>query len=451
MAPPDYLRQLAAFAANTPLAAIPEPVRARARLVLADCIPVIGAGMRVAQMQRLVATYLPQAGPGDAWVIGTGKRARPADAAWLNGMAGTWLELNEGNLHARGHPGIQVVPAAIAAAQQFDASGRDLLAAIIVGYETCARIARAGFVRLTIHPHGTWGVIGAAVAVARLMQFDVARMIETINMAATLGLATSRQTLLEGATVRNPFTGHSGRIGCEIAQLVDAGFTGQADAPSALMAGVISDAFDPTKVVDGLGSEWLLPRGYLKLNPTGRYVHAAFDALDDAIEHHGTAFMADDVARIDVRAYKLAAMLAGQEIASSFGSRFSIPFALATRIVHGHAWLEAFDDAAVANPRVQALARRVFVEEDVAHSAAYPAAQRCDVQVHLRDGRVVAGHCEIMKGESERPHAPDALRDKFFRLAEPLWGKANSTTLDDACCRIEAIDRFGAFARELEL
>lgn len=451
MAAPEYLHRLAAFAAEAPLSSVPQAVRDRARVVLADTIPVIGAGMRVAEMQRLAASHLAGGGAGDAWVIGTGKRARPGDAAWLNGMAGTWLELNEGNLHARGHPSIQVVPAAIAAAQQLDAPGRDLLAAIIVGYECCARIARAGFVRLAIHPHGTWGVIGAAVAVARLMRFDVARMIETINMAATLGLATSRQTLLEGATVRNPFTGHSGRMGWEIPELVAAGFTGQADAPGAIMGGVISDTFDPAKVVDGLGDEWLLPRGYLKLNPTGRYVHAAFDALDDATEHHGAEFAADAVARIDVRAYKLAAMLSGQEIGSSFGSRFSIPFALATRIVHGHAWLEAFDDAAVANTNVQALARRVFVEEDAAHTAAYPATQRCDLRVQLRDGRVVAGHCEIMKGELELPHSSDALRAKFFRLAEPLWGARVSATLHDACHDVEAIERFGAFARDLAL
>lgn len=451
MSVPDYLHRLAAFAAQTPLSEIPAAVRERARTVLADAMPVIGAGMRVPEMQRLASAILPTAGVGDAWVIGTGQRARPGDAAWFNGTAGTWLELNEGNLHARGHPSIQVVPAAIAAAQQLDASGRDLLAAIIVGYECCARIARAGFVRLAIHPHGTWGVIGAAVAVARLMRFDVERMITTINMAATLGLATSRQTLLEGATVRNPFTGHSGQMGWLIPQMVAAGFTGQADAPGAIMSGVLSDSFDPAQVVAGLGEEWLMPRGYLKLNPTGRYVHAAFDALDDALERHGRAFDVEAIERIDVRAYKLAAMLAGQHITSSFGSRFSIPFALATRIVHGHAWLEAFDDAAVANERVQTLARRVFVVEDVAHTAAYPAMQRCDLSVRLRDGRTVTGHCEIMKGEVERPHSQAELRAKFFRLAEPLWGEAVAVKLYNGCQQIEAIVRFGAFARDLPL
>src|SRR5919202_1367451 len=98
---------------------------------------------------------------GSSWVIGTGRRAAALDAALLNGTAGTWLELDEGNLFAKGHPGIQVVPAAVALAQERGSSGADLLAAVALGYEISARISRAANVRLSVHPHGTYGVIGA--------------------------------------------------------------------------------------------------------------------------------------------------------------------------------------------------------------------------------------------------------------------------------------------------
>src|SRR6185436_15140638 len=102
-----------------------------------------------------------------------------------------------------------VVPAAVALAQELGSSGADLLAAVALGYETSARISRASNVRLTIQPHGTYGVIGAAVAAARLKHFDARQMLELLNVAATMGMATSRHTLLDGATVRNIFTGHS--------------------------------------------------------------------------------------------------------------------------------------------------------------------------------------------------------------------------------------------------
>src|SRR5688572_13668385 len=174
---PDYLQRLARFAAETKLSDITAPARERARWVLADCIPVIAAGMQQPEMKAFASRQLANAAPGDAWVIGTGRRAAALDAALLNGTAGTWLELDEGNLFAKGHPGIQVVPAAVALAQQTDASGADLLAAVALGYETSARVSRGAQTRLSIHPHGTYGVIGAAVAGARLKGFDAQRML----------------------------------------------------------------------------------------------------------------------------------------------------------------------------------------------------------------------------------------------------------------------------------
>src|SRR6202030_1661799 len=89
-------------------------------------------------------------------------------AAFLNGTAGTMLEIDEGNQFARGHPGIHVVPAVLAAAEELGSSGSDVLLAIALGYEIGSRVGIASKLRVTMHPHGTWGTVGAAVAVARL-------------------------------------------------------------------------------------------------------------------------------------------------------------------------------------------------------------------------------------------------------------------------------------------
>src|SRR5262249_46387703 len=161
---------LADFAATSSSRTLGPAVTERARWIIADCIPVIAAGMQTAEMQALVASHLADrsAGGGRAWVLGTGRRAAAIDAALLNGTAGTWLELDEGNLFAKGHPGIQVVPAAVATAQTLGSSGADLISAVALGYEISSRIHRASNVNLAVHPHGTYGVIGAAVAVAKL-------------------------------------------------------------------------------------------------------------------------------------------------------------------------------------------------------------------------------------------------------------------------------------------
>jgi 2-methylcitrate dehydratase PrpD len=446
-APPGYLTTLAEFACATKLDDLSERARSRARWVIADSIPVIAAGMQQPEMQTLVAKHLAQAAPGNAWVIGAGKRAATLDAALLNGTAGTWLELDEGNLFAKGHPGIQVVPAAVALAQETGASGAELLLAVALGYELSSRISRAAQVKLSVHPHGTYGVIGAAIAAGRLKGFNAAQMRELINVAATMGMATSRQTLLDGATVRNIFTGHSGYMGLTAARLVECGFTGGTDGVSAIYGTVLSDAFDTNKVVAGIGTEWLIAGGYFKLHPTGRYVHSAIDALEDLLAKvPGGRLEAAQIARIEVRAYALAAMLAGKNITSSFGARFSVPFALASILCHGRSGLKSFDDAAVANREVQALAQRVDLREDKSFTARYPNEQPVTVRIVMRDGAAHAGHCVVTKGEPANPHQPAELTAKFFDLGEPVWGKNVTQKLYDGLMRLEDIKDFRAFA-----
>lgn len=450
--PPRYLTTLAAFAADTTLAGLSAAARERARWIIADCVPVIAAGMQQREMQALVTKHLAEAAPGNAWVIGAGRRAAALDAALLNGTAGTWLELDEGNLFAKGHPGIQVVPAAVALAQESGASGADLLLAVALGYELSSRVSRASNVKLSIHPHGTYGVMGAAIAAGKLKGFNAAQMLELVNCAATMGMATSRQTLLDGATVRNIFTGHSGYMGLMAARLVECGFTGEVDSVSAVFGKILSDTFDPDRVVAGLGSEWLIAQSYFKLHPTGRYAHSAIDALEDLLAKvAGGRLAVADIERIEVRAYMLAAMLAEKRVVSSFGARFSVPFALASILYHGRSGLQSFDDAAVANPQVQALAQRVDLQEDKSFSARFPAEQPVIVRIVMKDGVAHEGRCVVTKGEPANPHQPAELTGKFFDLGEPVWGKPLTQKLYDGLVRLEDIRDFRAFADELPL
>lgn len=450
---PPYLTTLAQFAANTPLHAISAAARERARWIIADCIPVIAAGMQQPEMQKYVACHLAGAAPGEAWVIGAGKRARAIDAALLNGTAGTWLELDEGNLFAKGHPGIQVVPAAVALAQELGCCGGEVLRAVALGYELSARISRAAQMRLIFHPHGTYGVIGTAIAAGVLKRFNAAQMLELINCASTMGMASSRQTLLDGATVRNIFTGHSGFMGLTAARLVECGFTGEIDSVGTVYGrGMYSDTFDPALAVAGLGEEWLIAKSYFKLHPIGRYAHSAIDALEDLLaKASGGKLAVGDIERIDVAAYMLAASLNGKNIVSSFGARFSVPFALASILYHGRSGLKSFDDAAVANAQVQALVQRVFVREEAAYTARYPKEQPVNVRITLKNGAVHEGNCTVTKGEPANPHTPADLTGKFFELGEPIWSKPVTQQLFERLMKIEDISDFRALAREMLL
>lgn len=449
---PEYLKKLAAFCGEASLDTLGAEVIERVRWIIADSIPVIAAGMQMPEMKALVETHLKAATSGAACVFGAGRKALPIDAALLNGTAGTWLELDEGNLFAKGHPGIQVVPAAVAVAQELGATGADLLLSVALGYEVSSRIHRAADVKIAVHPHGTYGVIGAALAVGKLKGFDAARMLELINVSATMGMTTSRQTLLDGATVRNIYTGHSGYMGTMAARLVECGFTGEVDSISAIYGRILSETFDPARVVRDLGSEWLVTQSYFKLHPTGRYVHSVIDALEDLLAKvPGRRLDPVEIDRLDVDAYMLAAMLQEKSVQTSFGARFSVPFALASIIVHGRSSLASFDDSAVANPSVQALAKRVELKEDKSFTARYPAEQPVTIRAVMRDGSTYEGHCVVTKGEPARPHTAADLGRKFFELGEMAWDKPTTQTLFDGLMKLEKIENFQSFMAKLSL
>jgi 2-methylcitrate dehydratase PrpD len=438
-APPsfDYLDQLARFVALTPYEDIPAPVLARTKEILADTLPVIAWGMRTPQVAALADKQIASGSPGTSWVIGTGRTTNRVDAAMLNGIAGAWLDYDEGNFLANGHPGMQVIPAALAVAQERNLSGRELLATIALAYEVVARIGMATKIKLIINPHGTFGVVGAALATARLTGLPAERLRDMASLAASSCVATNRHTMLDGATVRNWYAGHSGFMGQMAVRLAESGFSGPADGVHTTFSLVLGDGFKREVAVERLGERWLLLEGYLKLYPTARYVHSAIDALQDAQAHSGTPIAPEDIERIDVRAYRLAAYLANKTPKDWFGTRFSIPFALATLLIGGRSGLDAFSDEAVADARVMGLASRVEVAEEESYSAVYPGEQRVDVRIRMRDGQVHEGHCVITSGEPTRPHDPAALEHKYRTLAEPLWGARRAAQLREALMHIE--------------
>ena len=230
-------------------------------------------------------------------------------------------------------------------------------------------------------------------------------------------------------------------------RLAEAGFSGPSDGVNTTFSLVLGDGFDSQTAIAGLGERWLLNEGYIKLYPTARYVHSAIDALFDALEKvsgnvadaaNDGRLKAAEIERIDVRAYRLAAYLSNQQPKDWFGTRFSIPFALATLIIGGRDGLTAFGDEAVADARVMALAQKIVVVEDQAFTAVYPAQQRVDLVICLRDGRSIAGRCDITSGEPARPHAPELLARKYQDLAEPLWGTTRAAQLREALMQIES-------------
>ncbi len=421
----DYLDRLSRFAADLDFAQLPSSVREQAAWILADTIAA-GAGGSAEPELRAMAANLGT--PGSATLVGLGRGASADIAALVNGTAGTFLEMDEGNRFSRGHPAIHVIPAALALAQQRGADAHGFMSALVVGYEVGSRIGAASRLRTSMHPHGTWGTIGAAATCARLAGETAAGMRNTISIGASLTTATSKRTMLEGGLVRNTYAGMANRNGLLAWQLAQSGFNGEHDGVASLMQGIVSEHFDTAEVLRGLGDEWHLEQNYFKLHSCCRFNHGTLDAIDQIAADRGLP-APERVSSVEVASYAFAAELDDPAPRNTLGAKFSVPFAVATRLVNGNSALASFSWDAVRDPRVAALARKVTIREDPAMTQRLPHERPARVVITLDDGSTLQGEVGVNRGDDALPYSRDELRAKFMDLTTRIWPADHAATV----------------------
>jgi 2-methylcitrate dehydratase PrpD len=435
----QYLDELSTFLVDCRYEDLSAPAIERARLVIADCVAAIAAGSREPEVEALIERLCAGGNDGPATVIGAGRGAEAAKAAFLNGTAGTFLELDEGNQYSRGHPGIHAVPAALAFAETRALSGRDLVTAVVLGYEVGARIGIASKLSMAMHPHGTWGTVGAAVAVAKLADADAEAMARTINVSSSLGLATSRKTMLEGGLVRNTYAGVSGHMGVLTQDLVSAGFTGEKDGLATVWGSVVSDSFEPQAMLDALGQRWEIARNYFKRHAACRYTHGTLDVVTGIAHSRAGGLNVDEIEKIEVTTYSLAGQLDDREPTNTLAGKFSVPFAVATTIVNGTSGVQSFTWEAVRNEAVRALARRIEVREDPKLTAMMPDFRPATVTITFKDGSQVEGSTTTNKGDTEDPYSASELSEKYYELATRSWDRATAEAIHGDIMTIETL------------
>lgn len=445
----DWLQHWSRFAAAARFDQLDTATLARAKLTLLDTIGAIAAGQQEPEIAALAARLATQGGSGPPTaVIATPHRLPASAAVFLNGVAGTALELDEGNRFARGHPCIHALPTAIVAAERTRASGRDFLLALALGYEIGARIGAAANLRPGYHPHGTWGVVGAAVAVAKLEGADAATIARCINIAAALSLATSMRTALEGGTVRNAYAGVSNQMGLMAWEMTAAGFSGERDGVATVFGRISGQDFKPAMMTEQLGTRWEIARNYFKRHACCRYNHATMDALEDIVARHGRI----DAARVKsvaIETYGAAAELDSPRPHNALAAKFSLPYATAAFLVRGAADVPSFRANVIGDPAILALAARVSVAEDKAMTARLPAERPARVRIALDDGRVLEGERRSNRGDADDPYPQSDIEAKFHTLAGAAWGALHAQEIAHAIATLDAAPDLNAFSRQL--
>jgi 2-methylcitrate dehydratase PrpD len=431
----NYLDRLAAFVHGVRLDALPASTVAAAKLVLLDTIGAIVAGSALPENARLARIAAQRAPHGACGLLGHALKSDSLLATFTNATAGVALEMDEGNRFGGGHPAIHVIPGALALAEEMSAGGGHFLEAVIAGYEVGSRLGGATVARPNVHSHGTWGTISTAAAAAHLLELPAGEIRHVINLSASMSPANSWTPALEGATIRNAYPGRSGLEGLLAVDLHRAGFTALEDAPSDVYGTILADSFDPAEAVRGLGESFRIEENYFKLHACCRMNHPALDAIMALRSQH--RLTGADVAAVHVTSVPFGLRMTETAPATMLGAKFSIPHAVAAALVLGRTDTGAFDERALADPRVRDMAKRVEIAADgemTLKRADYPTAQ---VRITLHDGRVLSRSSGVVRGDAANPVSPDEVMAKFFSLAAEPLGEQRAREVVDA---VEAVD-----------
>jgi 2-methylcitrate dehydratase PrpD len=431
----QQIEELAQFVATTGWRDVPEAVRHHAKLTLLDTLGVILAGSERPEMRQLRERLAATAGTG-ATVYARGWPIQdPRTAALLNGIAGRSIELCEGLRLVSGQAALQVLPGVLAVAEQAGSSGREILAAFVLGYDVAGRLASGFTPRPLAHQNGQVSLLAAAAAGARLRGLDAAGISRAMRIATVLVLTPSYTNAVAGATALNVAGGMSGHAAALAPELALAGFKAQPDAIEEALSQLVGGGFDPTHVADELGTSWHITRNYFRLYACCNPVHPALDCLAAALAELRP--QPEQVDRIEVATYRFASVMRNPDPPNYFASKYSLPHAAAAMVVRGGAGFAELDDSALADPQIAALRHRVHIAEDPAMTALAPKLRPARVTVTLTDGRQATHSRDSHRGDFSEPFTEAELRAKFRELAGTVLTAEGAARVEAAVDRCE--------------
>jgi 2-methylcitrate dehydratase PrpD len=428
---------------------IPQATRERATWMVADTVFSSCFGFAAPELQGYLARVgVPQKDEKNSIpVLGTGLYTTKEHAAMLYGTAIVSNELDEGNQIAKGHPAAHMLAPILITAWEEKATGMEILRAFVIGYEVASRLAYASNMNDDMHPHGTWGNVGGAVAAGLLMKKDKQAIVEAALLAASLPIATSWEAAVTGMTVRNLYTGVGSFLALQAWTFQEAGFCSSEHVVDHLWGTILSKGIRYELFESDLWAPPLLDKNYFKLYPSCRFSHSAIDALLALQKEE--RLDASQIASAKVETYSLAARLNDPNPVNALSAKFSIPFLLSA-ILHGHSLYDSFAGEIFSDRSVRELAQRIEVTEDPEMTAMLPNKRAARVTVTDHQGVTYRAFVDAASGNYDQPFPREELLGKFASmLAVCVCSGDQTNEIIDQALALPDVNDFGEWLERL--
>ena len=447
-------QRIADFAVATDYERIPERIRARAKLHMLDVVGTALAATRHEFGHRALAGLHALGEPGTHSVIGMPVKLPLRDAVLLNGILAHGLDYDDTHPGAIVHPSSSAFPCSLGAGEKVGASGRDLLAAYILGVDIATRVgvtASGAMHTSGFHTTGIAGHFGCVVAAGKLLGLDAQQLARAQGLAGSTASALSEHRA-DGAWNKRMHPGWAGVGGITAALLARGGYVGTrkiyegADGLFRSHTGERFAELDLSRMTDRLGEHWLIDEVAIKPFPICHLLHACADSALAVKRKH--ALKPEQIAKVrallhpETFHYVCEPAAMRRRPTSEYMAKFSVQYVVAACFVRGRFGFAELEDHALNDEKILALAQRVSHEADP--ESQFPKYFSGGVVVTTTDGRELVHMEKINRGAGERALSGEDIAAKFMDNAECVVPRAKAERIRDFVLELERHD-----AREL--
>ncbi|MFQ6026293.1 MAG: MmgE/PrpD family protein [Dehalococcoidia bacterium] len=419
---------------------LPEGVALKAKHHILDTIAAMVSGKTLKPGQVAVQYAELLGGTPEAQVVGTSILTNAVNAALANGMMAHADESDD-------TMGSAVVPAALALAEKYNASGEAFLKAVTLGYDVSSRVERAllpGGVSLQENPLGNFsrhsirGVFGAAAAASAFTNLDPTRIRYVLSYAAQQASGiTSSLSDLEHVEKAFHTGGMPARSGVAAVTMVEAGFTGVTDVVEGHnnFFDTFSGETNPGALIEELGSRYEVMSNVIKKYCVGGPIQVPVDALVNIIARHRVG--PDQLERIVVYTATGENRLTG---AQQTMPDINLRYLLAVTLLDGDLSFEAcHDQARIQSPQVVDIIDRIDVQADpMLVSTENP--RQAVIEFITKDGQTYRDHVAVVRGAPESPMTTEEVVKKERGLLAMVLGDNKADQVIAAVLNLESLD-----------
>jgi 2-methylcitrate dehydratase PrpD len=395
----------------------------------------------LARIAAVTAEFAVRAMPGqDATILATGQRASAAGAAFANANTANAFDVDDVGQYTRGHPGAQIIPTALAMAEKLNRSGKDVLTAMVAGYEVAHRTGRCWHDDHQVyHACGSWGSVANAATAAHLMHLDVTQIWHTLGIADyhAPNLPMMRDAVAPGMVKHG--AGWAALTGILAAEMAQAGFTG---IPSILSFEKYRDW------VTDIGQNYIIVGGAMfKEHALCGWSHAAVEAVKHLEQKY--TFTPQDIEHIRLEGFYEMVLLGSKPPRNTEEAQYNTGWGMTMQMLDGEVGPRQLLEDRLSDPQALDLLSKIELVETKHFNAEAMRASlgdadaefSCQVEITLHDGQalnsgIVAGHNKYRDqwGDTQ-------MQDKFRWLAGTVLSGTDAERLLDMAWNFETVQR----------